>query len=93
MRADRFQVDQPNGVLDRIAEQVELALAPEFHDSQGRQVALLALSALGAGGDISHSLVDVEFNRHPLSAISLSFHNKPAEQFACLLQVQLVCFF
>jgi len=42
---------------------------------------------------VGHSLVDVEFSRHPLSAISLSFLRQLAGRFAYLLRVLLVCFF
>jgi hypothetical protein len=43
--------------------------------------------------NVGHSLVDVEFSRHPLSAISLSFLKQPAELSGSLRLVQLVYFF
>lgn len=51
MRADGFQIDQPHGVIDGVAQEIELVLAAEFVDQQFRQIAFLAPADGGVGGN------------------------------------------
>ena len=44
MRADGFEIDQANTLVDRVAQQIKLALAPELVDPQPGQVPGFALA-------------------------------------------------
>ena len=59
VRTERFEIDQLDPVIPRVAQEPELALASEFVDPQVREIALLLFANIRVVSDSKHCLVNV----------------------------------